>query len=98
MDWSRSDHTPQPRREPPAPKLDAILFRLVGQSGQPIRGGAYFVATGIELRIGYENDPDAPFETRLFRPDEDEAIAELAAEWRSRFDALGGFHDLAILQ
>ena len=96
MDWLMPDHVPQ-RREPPAPKREATLFRAVGKSERPIVCATYLVATGVELRLGYEDNEFAFLQTQLFRPDEDEGIAEKAAEWRSAFDRVGGFKDLGIL-
>jgi hypothetical protein len=94
MDWSKVN-TPAARRDPPAPPREATLFRLVGPSQRPVRCATYRVTTGIELRIEYEDREDV-LRTHLFKPHEEEAIAETAAQWRAAFDGRG-FKELAIL-
>jgi len=96
VDWSKVN-TPAQRREPPAPPRVATLFRVVGPSNRVVRCATYRVATGIELRLEYEDNEFNVLKTQLFLPEDDEALAELAAEWRAKFDALGSFHDLAVV-
>jgi hypothetical protein len=78
MDWLKADQMPQGRREPPAPQHLETIFRLIGQSGRPICCATYQVATGVELRIFYEDDEDTPIRTQLFKPGRDASIADLA--------------------
>lgn len=97
MDWSTANHRPGARVAPPAPPRIATLFRLVGPSNRPVRCATYRVTTGIELRLEYEDSEFNVLKTQLFQAEDDEALAELAAEWRGKFDALGSFHDLAVV-
>jgi hypothetical protein len=82
------------RPEPPPPRRLATLFRLVGASQRPLRCATYDVATGIELRIEYE-DRDDVVKAELFKPGQREAVATVAASWRRAFDGLG-FTELAL--
>src|SRR3954463_2840956 len=96
MDWSKVNELPV-RVDPSAPPRLATLFRVVGVSGRPLRCATYQVATGIELRLGYEDDEFAVLQTQLFRSDQDEALAQNVAEWCGAFDRVGGFKDLGVL-
>jgi hypothetical protein len=95
MDWSKVNE-PAQRLDPPAPPRIATLFRLVGPSERPIRCATYRVATGEELRLEYEQPPDDVLKTQLFKHGQEEAIAEVASQWRATFDGRG-FTELAIL-
>ena len=89
-DWLRSDHVPQ-QHEPPAPPRIATLFRVIGKSNRPIRCATYQTATGVELRLEYEDRIDDVLQSVLFRGEQqDQAIAAKSAEWRSLIDARGG--------
>jgi hypothetical protein len=96
MDWLTANHRPGARVAPPVPAHVTTLFRLIGGSKRPIRCATYLVATGIELRIGYEDDEDAPLRTQLFRePNPEVAISAIASAWRGAFDGRG-FNELAV--
>jgi hypothetical protein len=97
MDWSTANHQAAKRPDPPPPPRIVTLFRVVGPSNGVVRCATYRVATGIELRLEYQADEFAVVKTQLFREGDEEALAELAAEWLGKFDTLGSFHDLAIV-
>jgi len=84
-----------PVRPDSTPRLLDTLFRVVGPSKRPVRCATYRVLTGIELRLEYEHDEDNLLRSQLFRRDDPEAICELAAEWRGKFDE-HGFTDLPL--
>jgi hypothetical protein len=60
----------------------------VGVSQRPLRCATYETLTGTELRIEYEDREDLII-TQLFRPHDENAIAEKAVEWRTAFDERG---------
>lgn len=80
--------TPAPRRE-----FIATLFRVLGGTGRPLRCAAYRITTGIDLRIEYEDREDDFVRTQLFRTEDEDAIATLAAQWHQTLLA-AGFTDL----
>jgi hypothetical protein len=82
------NHIPPRQPDPPAQRRRAVLFRLVGVSQRPLRCATYETLTGTELRIEYE-DRDDLIITQLFRPHDENAIAEKAVEWRTAFDERG---------
>jgi len=72
----------------------ATLFRVRGASRRPLRCAVYKVATGLEVRLEYE-DRDDLLQSRLFRLRDDNAIATLADDWLRALIA-NGFEDLPV--
>lgn len=95
MDWSKVREPAARRPDPATPPLIATLFRLVGATGRPLRCATYRGVTGTELRLEYEDRDDDVLRSQLFKANNQEAIAETAAQWRAAFDGRG-FRELAI--
>ena len=86
------------RREPTAVARIATLFRLIDPTGQVLRCATYRVPSGTELRLEYEDREDV-LTTELFAaaPDQEQALADEARQWRAAFDKIGGFEELAVI-
>jgi hypothetical protein len=72
MDWSKVRHFPT--GEPKGTR---------GATQRPLRCALYRVATGLELRLEYEDRTDDVQRSHLFRVRNDDAIATMADEWHA---------------
>lgn len=84
-----------PRSPAAPPQLDhvATFFRVQGASKRPMRCAVYRVATGLELRLDYEDREDL-IRSHLFPVQDDEATAAMADNWRLQLLATGNFQEL----
>jgi hypothetical protein len=84
MDWSKVRHFPtgEPKGTPQL-EMVSVLFRVRGATQRPLRCALYRVATGLELRLEYEDRTDDVQRSHLFRVRNDDAIATMADEWHA---------------
>lgn len=78
---------PRQQAEPLLERV-TVLFRVQGASQRPLRCALYQVATGLELRLEYEDREDLR-RSQLFPVRDDDAIATMADEWHRALRAKG---------
>ena len=72
--------TPRSIVPPPLERV-ATLFRVLGITRRPLRCALYSVATGLELRLEYEDRADDIQHSQLFRVRDDDAIEGTEVSW-----------------
>jgi hypothetical protein len=97
MDWNKVRDSPRKPTGAPPLELVAVLFRVRGATQRPLRCALYQAATGLELRLEYEDRTDDVQRSHLFRVRDDDAIATMADEWHAALIAKG-FTELEIVR
>ena len=82
---------------PPTLERVATMFRVQGTTRRPLRCALYRVATGLELRLEYEDRRDDVQHSQLYRTRDDDAIATLADTWHRALRATW-FEELPVLE